>query len=114
MLEIKFKNDMSTGFNDEIFLYQLALKYDLVEAPEGYFNNNIEGLRLRRRTTLTPDQKEKVYALPNLTDDEKYVVNLIKNEFKEFDERELYQTFRRMAVGDMEDITSFMEENLNY
>ena len=115
MIQIKFKEkEAIAGFDDEIFLYQTALKYNLVEAPEGYYDNNIKGLMIRRQTGLTPDQKEKVYALPNLTPDEKYVVNLIKTEFKEFNEEELYQTFRRMAVGNMEDVTSFMEDVLGY
>lgn len=55
----------------------LALKYKLIELPIEYFQNNLQGLKFRRNFILNNEQKALVYNYPNLTDDEKFVLELI-------------------------------------
>lgn len=54
----------------------LALKYNLIDLPIEYFQNNLKGLKLRRSYKLTSEQKELVLNHPSLTDDEKFVLEL--------------------------------------
>lgn len=54
----------------------LALKYNLIDLPIEYFQNNLKGLKLRRSFKLTDEQKELVLNHPSLTDDEKFVLEL--------------------------------------
>ncbi len=54
----------------------LALKYNLIDLPIEYFQNNLKGLKLRRSFKLTSEQKELVLNHPSLTDDERFVLEL--------------------------------------
>lgn len=93
---------------------ELAIKYKLVDLPLKYYENSLDGLRLRRSFVLSERLKKTVYKSSCLTDDERYVLDVFKKNKLVLEGKEKIEDFvsrlKTASVDCLEDIMTIFED----
>lgn len=93
---------------------ELAIKYKLVDLPLKYYENSLDGLRLRRSFVLSERLKKTVYKSSCLTDDERYVLDVFKKNNFVLEGKEKIEDFvsrlKTASVDCLEDIMTIFED----
>lgn len=104
----------------ELLPFQIALSVDIVktdELPVGYFDNSRQGLKLRRQSRLTIDQKTRLYD--DYDKDGKYgaVLTLTRNDETVIDKNNLSDVIRDLRqfdiCSDMTDVLTDVDKDLD-
>jgi hypothetical protein len=112
---LAFENDFNHSSFYEVPFVQIGLKLNLIDVPEGYYANNLAGLKLRRNFKATKEQKEIILSSLELTKEQKYLLGIAYNKNQTIDGKskveELISIFSGFKIGNLEDINSWFDEN---
>ena len=113
--KLMYESDFNHASFYEVPFVQLGLELDIIDVPEGYYANNLQGLRLRRNFKANDEQKKIIIESSTLTYEQKYILNLIEKKYYILSGKEnvsnLLSIFSGMRIGNLEDINSWFEEN---
>lgn len=112
---LTFENEFNHSSFYEVPFVQLGFKLNIIEAPEGYHANNLAGLKLRRSFKTNDEQKQIILGSLKITEEQRYILNIAKNKNQIIEGKEkveeLISIFSGLKIGNLEDITSWFEEN---
>ena len=92
----------------------LAVKYKLVSVDSNYFNNDLEGFKIRENLIVDKSIKKQVYT--KTTDDIKLVLDYIDCDYLVLTNNEIldyYNNLSGIELGNISDIKEWLEENIN-
>ena len=92
----------------------LAVKYKLVSVDPNYFNNDLEGFKIRENLIVDNNIKKQVYN--KTTDDIKLVLDYINCDYLVLTNNEIldyYNNLSGIEIGNISDIKEWLEENYN-
>ena len=113
--KIFFEEEFNHSSFYEVPFVQIGLKLDLIKVPEGYYSNNLQGLRLRRNFKATEVEKNTIINHSSLSNEERYILNIIQTKNCVINGinniKDLISTISSIKLGNLEDISSWFEEN---
>lgn len=92
----------------------LAVKYKLVSVDANYFNNDLDGFKIRENLIVDKSIKKQVYT--KTTEDIKLVLDYIDCDYLVLTNNEIldyYNNLSGIELGNISDIKEWLEENFN-
>lgn len=92
----------------------LAVKYKLVSVDSNYFNNDLDGFKIRENLIVDKSIKKQVYT--KTTEDIKLVLDYIDCDYLVLTNNEIldyYNNLSGIELGNISDIKEWLEENFN-
>ena len=112
--DLCYEQDFNHASFYEVPFVQIGLKLNIIDVPEGYYANNIAGLRLRRSFKANEEQKKIIIESSKLTEEQKLILTIamLKNYSVVGNGavKELISKFGGIKIGNIEDINSWFEE----
>lgn len=92
----------------------LAVKYKLVNVDSKYFNNDLEGFKIRKNLIASKEVKDEVYK--KSSDEIKVILDYVNSDYLVLTNNEILDYFYNLSgieLGNLSDIKDWLEEMLD-